>query len=134
MKDLAQRAAELFSPKPHAHNIKTDNLVGVAKKIKYCKKCKGRWGIYDSVESYCSVPDPIDITKLGPALEVFRGLPENLIFEPLIDWARQHCENGEYPIVPVNIMFLMAKGIAFDKATAEEIWEINCEAKESEEK
>lgn len=129
MKDLAQRVAKAFREKPYKYQ---ESLV-----YGTCNRCgqhiSRTEGIPDFEEKPCIAPDPIDITDLGKALEVFRELPENLTFEPLMDWARQHCINGEYPIVPVNIMFLMAKGIAFDKATAQQIWEINCLAKESEE-
>jgi hypothetical protein len=117
---LAQRVALNFSPKPWKHemNVKGDG---------WCYRCQQRM----AASSPCPIPDSVDITDRGKAMEIMRSLPDNEIFEPLIDWARQHCEKGEYPIVPVNVMLLIAKGIAFEKATAEDLFEMCCQAKEN---
>ena len=120
-KELSIRVAELFTPKPWKH----DGVKCV------CEKCGALYRGVNSVDTdqTCPVPDPIDITDLGKALECFRGfgLPTLLMI---------HIK-GVFELYPHEVptndnLSVCFKSWILYEATAEQIWEICCLAKESE--
>lgn len=124
MKPLSQRAAELFSEKPWKHEMKGNpaTTAGV-----WCNKCQ-QW--IGDCRTDCTIPDPIDITDLGKALECLRNLREPTLL--LMD----KCDaKSFYPYMDEVVGDLTSAGfktwLLYD-ATAEQIWEICCLAKESD--
>ena len=78
----------------------------------------------------CPVPDPIDITDLGKALECFRGLRKQSVI------TIHHIDKvfGHSGLIGLDYM----RGDVWEwisvDATAAQIWEICCLAKEGESK
>ncbi len=134
-KDLPIRAAKLFSQKPwkHGEGVNLDSNDG----YNYCPKC-GKAVYYVDWESTgptpeakkpCSIPDPFDITDLGKALGCFRGLGLPTLLLLSIE--------GVFDLYPYEVPALGNKSDCFKtwlvyEATAEQIWEICCLAKEAE--
>lgn len=133
MKDLAQRAAKLFGKREH--NIRTmwgGDPPSQAVLPKRCLKCQKV-----NPTGPCPIPDPIDITDLGKALECFRGLVPKLggvkagtdIFLKIANTVLgECCYTGKNRLLEYTSAI---KCILFH-ATAEQIWEICILAKESE--
>jgi hypothetical protein len=124
MKDLAERVARLFSPKPWKHSwpsVHKDDDCD-------CTKC-GRQQEHEHLKSTtCPIPDPIDITDLGKALECFRGLKNGRVF--LHRWyVKKH--NMDESLDELLEGYEMSTRWMLHEATAEQIWEICCLAKEA---
>ena len=118
MKPLAQRAAELFSPKPWKHEMDGN---------KHCKKCKKSLDqICTFKEFNCTFISPIDITDLGKALECFRELTKKGTMRISIMAAVRNKVSPKSICTP--------KDFVLEEATAEEIWDICVTAKEGDSK
>jgi hypothetical protein len=132
MSDLAERVARLFSTKPWKHVLAGDTSYDEEVRCGKCKvlmynrnqDCMDDWWL-DEHKVPCRIPDPIDITDLGKALECFRGLEA----VPFSIMATAYNRNANRPksATCLNVMRWLLK-----HATAEQIWEICCLAKESE--
>jgi hypothetical protein len=126
MSDLEKRVSELFSPKPWKHDIKKCEKPSHGA-FGYCGKCNELFGKgYKNEGSFgCPVPDPIDITDLGKALEAYRTTPT------LRRLPAQRQVRGDGGMGTEREEYL--NWWIINEATAEQIWEICCLAKESEE-
>lgn len=121
MKDLAKRAAEHFGSREHDWKVYSE--------IDICHKC----GCKGYNTSPCPIPDPIDITDRGKALECYRNtcadVPNKTMDGYVKDMMHKNWRMENFYAdgqVILNLHWILLK------ATAEQIWEINCLAKESE--
>ncbi len=121
---LQDRVSRLFSPKPWGHKQPaTKSGLAFISYDQRCVKCKG---VYDARNpSDCPIPDPIDITDLGKALECFRGLK----IIPFSVMAAVYNRNANDPkkATCLNVMHWILK-----EATPAQIWTMCCDAKEGE--
>ncbi len=128
---LQGRVSRLFSEKPWGHKQPTTKS-GLAF-ISYDQRCVKCKGVYDARNpSDCPVPDPIDITDLGKALETFRitwkgsydeymaGFIQT-VMRPQNTWSMDDAE---------CVAFFIS--MAFKDATPAQIWTMCCDAKEGE--
>lgn len=125
MKPLAQRAADLFSEKPYKHKVKYDYY----ERWQNCS-CGERVDTHKKNNGNCPIPDPIDITDPGKALVKFIEI-----------WATSNEDSLAVIIQSVMVPKLKRQPQinftnyhihkALKEATAEQIWEICCLAKES---
>lgn len=114
MKDLAKQVAELFGSREHDWKVTVE--------IDICRKCECEG--YNT--SPCKIPDPIDITKLGPALVCFRGLAVKLVE------VVEKCYPGYNKHIAISRNARWFELWILYDAKPEQIWEINILAKESE--
>ena len=79
----------------------------------------------------CTVPDPIDVTDLGKAMEVFRDLPNGKAMDALIEVFTEHDETyskGALEGGAKRVIFWWA----LRHTTPQQIWRICLLAKENE--
>jgi hypothetical protein len=135
MSDLAERVARLFSPKPWKHGYKFVQAYGKGNirvgDLFACEKCGQQQRKLDGQtlkNHLCDFPDPIDITDLGKALECFRGLKKGRAV--LHSWYIEAYNMAESLDEIIEGYEMSSKWMLYE-ATAEQIWEICCLAKEA---
>ena len=123
--DLAERVSRNFLPPPWEHDLCHDTYI--------CKKCGiDFWNNPVRIRTHCPIPDPIDITDLGKALECFRGLSNGKVMEQVENMYMIET-NCDIPCIEQEARkeWKMTMFWWFIRhGTAEQIWEICCLAKE----
>jgi hypothetical protein len=118
MKDLVQRVARLFSPKPYEHRWKHGECL-----------CGANVNFDVPDLRPCTIPDPIDITDLGKALEMFRKVTEHFPHKKISEYILKVMSDKLYHEISSPEHYCAA--LVLYEATAEQIWEICILAKES---
>ncbi len=128
---LAERVALLFSPEP-VRCVRLSEPHGSSLPKCVNSNCLNRHN-QTVVPLECPIPDPVDITKLGPALEAYRKHKSKDIHIRMTTRFRVYCKAKglDYETEKHDGDAEAVRWLLYE-ATAEQIWEICVLAVESE--